>query len=59
MAFRTAPHRRRAHSLAGALLLAGVVAVLPAGPGPDTAAARGPAPARRPTSGRSRPRDGW
>jgi len=39
MAFRTAPHRRRARSLAGALLLAGVVAVLPAGPGPDTAAA--------------------
>ena len=42
MAFRTAPHRRRAHSLAGALLLAGVVAVLPAGPGPETAAAQGP-----------------
>lgn len=42
MLFRTAPHRRRARSLAGALLLAGVVAVLPAGPGPDTAAARGP-----------------
>lgn len=42
MAFRTAPHRRRARSLAGALLLAGVVAVLPLGPGPDTAAARAP-----------------
>ena len=45
MAFRTAPHRRRAHSLAGALLLAGVVAVLPRGRDRTRLLRRGPAPA--------------